>query len=263
MLAAAKEACVRTPERTRPGLDAERDFLRGYDASAYERPSVAVDIVLLTAHEGELRALLLRRTEHPEKGKWSLPGGFVRVTESLDAAAERVLAEKAGLRAVFVEQLYTFGAVGRDPRTRVISVVYYALVDAERLLSQPFTGEDDRRMARVVVPWEGEAGGAVQAAGESGPLALAFDHAEMLGMAVKRIRGKLDYAPIGFQLLPSTFTLRELQTVHETILGRSLNKDAFRRRILASGQLAPTGEREQEVGHRPAELYRFTRASAV
>ena len=114
------------------------------------------------------------------------------------------------------------------------------------------------------VPWQGETGGPVQVLHDDGsPVELAFDHDDILGMAVKRIRGKLDYTPIGFQLLPDTFTLRELQRVHETVLGTTLNKDSFRRRMLASGQLEATGEREQEVGHRPAELYRFARRSAI
>jgi 8-oxo-dGTP diphosphatase len=119
-------------------------------------------------------------------------------------------------------------------------------------------------LAGLRVPWKGEAGGSIEATGDSGvALPLAFDHAEILGMVVKRLRGKLDYAPIGFQLLPPRFTLRTLQNVHETILGQPLNKDSFRRRMLASGQLAPTGEREVEVGHRPAELYRFVAESAI
>jgi 8-oxo-dGTP diphosphatase len=184
--------------------------------------------------------------------------------ESLDRAATRVLREKAGLRGVFVEQLYTFGAPSRDPRTRVISVAYYALVDAAR-----FRVRADAAgavcTASVVVPWEGETGGPVSVvdAADDAKLRLAFDHADVLGMAVKRLRGKLDYTPIGFQLLPADFTLRRLQQVHETILDRPLNKDSFRRRMLATGLLEATGGHESEVGHRPAELYRFVRRSAV
>jgi 8-oxo-dGTP diphosphatase len=172
-----------------------------------------------------------------------------------------VLADKAGVADVFVEQLYTFGAPGRDPRTRVISVAYYALVDAARLASGRGEGAVS---GRIEVPWEGETGGPVEAVDADGrELPLAFDHADILGMAVKRIRGKLDYTPIGFQLLPDTFTLRRLQDVHATVLGRALNKDSFRRRMLATGLLEATGERETEVGHRPAELYRFVRRSAI
>ena len=247
--------------RLSPG---ERAFLDQYDASVFERPSLAVDVVLLTASEGELHVLVIRRQEHPHKGKWSLPGGFVGMEESPDGAADRVIAEKAGLTRVFVEQLYTFGEVDRDPRTRVISVAYYALVDSARVLGAPANEDADRCIARVVVPWEGETGGTAMVVDDADErLPLAFDHDDILSMAVKRIRGKLNYSPIGFQLLPKTFTLRRLQLVHETILGRPLNKDAFRRRMLATGLLDPTGEREREVGHRPAELYRFTTKSAV
>jgi 8-oxo-dGTP diphosphatase len=119
-------------------------------------------------------------------------------------------------------------------------------------------------VAKIGVPWEGEIGGPVRATDANGKrLQLAFDHAEILGLCVKRLRGKLRYAPIGFQLLPKKFTLRQLRDVHETVLGRPLNKDSFRRSMLASGQLTRTGEIEESVGHRPAELYRFAKRSAV
>jgi 8-oxo-dGTP diphosphatase len=111
----------------------ELAFLAAYDASAYPHPSVAVDVVLLTVAGGGMRTLLLRRSHQPQLGCWAVPGGFVGIDESLDDAAARVLATKAGLEAAFTEQLYTFGDPRRDPRTRVISVAYYALVDAERL----------------------------------------------------------------------------------------------------------------------------------
>ena len=170
---------------------------------------------------------------------------------------------RQGFPRVYVEQLYSFGDPGRDPRTRVITVAYFALVDRDRLPA-PCEGSGARAVARIIVPWEGETGGPVQIVGNDGsPLALAFDHADILGMAVKRIRGKLDYTPIGFQLLPETFTLRQLQDVHETVWGKPLNKDSFRRRILASGHLEATGDRQVDVEHRPAELYRFVKRSAV
>lgn len=239
-------------------------FLAEYDATKFARPSVTVDVALLTVEDGALRTLLLRRSEPPYRRRWALPGGFVRLDESLDAAAARVLADKTGIHGVFLEQLFTFGAPHRDPRTRVITVAYFALVDAARLTRE--LGSDtprDTLLATLEVPWEGETGGAVDALGDGRPLSLAFDHAEILGTAVKRVRGKLDYTPIGFQLLPERFTLAELQRVHETILGRPLNKDSFRRRMLASGQLEATGAQREGVDHRPPELYRFARRSAV
>lgn len=204
-----------------------------------------------------------RRGEHPFRGKSALPGGFVQPAESLDDAARRVLVAKTGLERVFLEQLYTFGEPRRDPRTRIITVAYYALVDNARFAEAEGRGAA-LTVGRLDVPWHGETGGPVHlydGAGQS--LALAFDHAEILGMAVKRIRGKLSYTPIGFQLLPEKFTLFELQKVHETVLGRPLSKDSFRRRMLASGLLEATGESQREVDHRPAELYRFAKRSAV
>jgi 8-oxo-dGTP diphosphatase len=237
----------------------EAAFLAGYDATRWPRPSVAVDVVVLTIRDRALRALLVERADHPFRGRWALPGGFVGMEESIDAAAKRALAGKAGLEGVFLEQLYTFGEPRRDPRTRVVSVAHVALVPAVRLAAW-FEGEGEARASRFIevrVPWEGEAGGPAEVVDGRRRLALAFDHAEILGVAVKRIRGKLDYTPIGFELLPETFTLRELQDVHETILGRALNKDSFRRRMLASDQLEGTGEIEEAVGHRPAERFRF------
>jgi 8-oxo-dGTP diphosphatase len=238
------------------GQSTEQDFLEVYDPSRYDRPSVAVDAALLAIHDGELWTLLVRRHEHPAKGTWALPGVFVGLEESLDDAAARALTSKAGLADVFTEQLYTFGDPGRDPRTRVISVAYYALVESAAL--ERSAASHGARLARLSVPWSGEVGGEVQALDDGGaPLPLAFDHGAILGMAVKRIRGKLDYAPIGFELLPPLFSLRDLRLVHEAILSRPLNKDSFRRRVLDRGLVVPTGERDTAVGHRPPELYRF------
>lgn len=243
--------------RERRTSSEEREFLAKYDASLYPHPSVSVDVALLTVEEGELKAVLIRRLEHPDLGKWSLPGGFVGMKESLDDAAGRVLRTKAGLDGIFLEQLYTFGEVERDPRTRVITVAYYALIDACSLNREQLK-DKQADIVTVRVGWKGEKGGLVEALDTQGKkLPLAFDHAEILGLVVKRLRGKLDYAPIGFELLPAKFTLRDLQSLHETILSKQFNKDSFRRRLLASGLIVPTGELESDVGHRPAELYRF------
>lgn len=235
----------------------EAAFLAAYDAAEFPHPSVTVDVAPMTTADGALHVILVRREAHPAKGKWSLAGGFVGMKESLDAAAERVLAAKAGLSGIFLEQLYTFGDVDRDPRTRVITVAYYALVDTSRLRSaKPERGE--ATLARVDVAWSGEKGGPARTFDEEGrEMPLAFDHADVLGMVVKRLRGKLPYLPIGFQLLPRKFTLRQLQEVHEAVLGRKLNKDSFRRTVLARGLVAATGESEKEVPYRPAELYRY------
>ncbi len=232
-------------------MTSEEAFLDGYSPDGFERPSVAVDVALVTVVDDRLAVLIVRREQHPHRGRWQLPGGFVQVDESLDDAAARVLAEKADLTDVYTEQLYTFGAVKRDPRTRVISVAYYALVDAGRLQ----TAGPGTALATIEVPWEGETGGRVDLVLEGKRAKVAFDHAEMVGLVVKRLRGKLNYTPVGYELLPPVFTLLDLQRIHETILGNAVNKDSFRRRMLASGELEPTGGRQSDVGHRPAALY--------
>jgi 8-oxo-dGTP diphosphatase len=225
----------------------------------YPHPHLTVDVVLLTLRDRALHGLLLRRNEPPFANRWVLPGGFVRLDETLDDAAARVLAAKAGLKGVFLEQLFTFGAPGRDPRARVVSVAYYALVPGDRLDSA--ASGRDRMLARIAVPWRGIAGGRVALHGADGHrLPIGFDHEVIVGVAVQRLRGKIDYAPVGFELLPRDFTLMQLQQVHEAVLDRRFNKDSFRRRLLASGQLEATGRRQSDVGHRPAELFRFRRA---
>jgi len=239
----------------------------------YPRPSLAVDVVALTVADGQLRVALYQRAIEPERGHFALPGGFMHIHESIEEAAARVLAQKAGLAGIFLEQLYTFGDLHRDPRGRVVTVAYYALVDAERFraaATPAATGAASASAAsaatsaRLVVPWPGETGGPVEVVDDSGrPLPLFLDHADILGLAVKRLRGKLDYSPVGFQLLPTEFTLRQLQEVHEAVRGEPVNKDSFRRRMLASGLLEATGAHERDVEHRPAELYRFTRRSAT
>ena len=202
-----------------------------------------MDVALLTARGDALEVFLIRRDEHPFKNDWSLPGGFVRLDEDLEDAAARLLEAKTGLREVFLEQLYTFGAVKRDPRTRVISVAYYALVPLEQL--SELTISDARGLMPVT---------------DALKTALAFDHNTILTVTLERLRGRVEYSPIGFELLPAQFTLRELQTLIETILGKKLNKDAFRRKILARGQLEATGELEVGQGFRPAEYYRHAKS---
>jgi 8-oxo-dGTP diphosphatase len=218
-------------------------------------------VVALTVESGELRVALYKRADPPQRGHYALPGGFMHIGESIEDAANRLMAQKVGLSGVFLEQLYTFGDLRRDPRGRVVTVAYYALVDAKR-----FAGKNAPAAvsARVLVPWPGETGGPVDVVDDDGRhLAMFLDHADILGLAVKRLRGKLDYTPVGFQLLPTEFTLRELQQVHEAVRGEPVNKDSFRRRMLASGLLEATGAHEREVVHRPAEMYRFTRRSAT
>ncbi|WBY06773.1 NUDIX domain-containing protein [Sphingomonas sp. 7/4-4] len=230
-------------------MDISQDaaFLSDYDPAAYDRPSVTVDLVLLGMHRGRLSALLVQRDQPPQAERWALPGGFVAIDESLDAAAARLLRDKAGLDGAHLEQLYSFGAVDRDPRMRVITIAYLALLREEQMASAARAG------LVTVAALEGET---VAAIGEDGAaLPLAFDHQEILTLARDRLRGKIDYSDVAFAFLPERFTLRALQDVHEAVLGAPLNKPAFRRRMLDRGRLIATGTREEDASHRPAELF--------
>lgn len=208
---------------------------------------IGLDVVVLAADDGALKAVL---RDSPDG--MTLPGGALLAGEDPEAGAARILKEQVGLDGAYLEQLYTFGALPSDPRPRKLSIAYLVLAPVEELAGR-------RDLVRIRVPWEGEVGGPVEAVDRTGePLTLAFDHADVLGLAVKRIRGKLGYTTIAYSLLPKAFTLRQLQEVHETVLGRPLNKDSFRRRILTTGELEATGELEQDVEHRPAQHYSFT-----
>ena len=204
--------------------------------------AVTVDLVLMTVADGILSVLLQRRGEEPYVGALALPGGFVGIEETLDDAAKRVLADKAGVAAqdsAWLEQLYTFGDPQRDPRMRTVSVAYFALLP-HAVLERAVTSKADLALRPVTEPGE----------------PLAFDHAAIIAAAHERLCGKLDYTPIAFALLPDLFTLRDLQVVHEAIIGTTVNKPAFRRRMLDTGWIEATGERETETPFRPAELYR-------
>ena len=205
----------------------------------YPRPSVTVDVIIFTLNGGDLQVLLIQRGLPPFKGMWAIPGGFVRIDESIEGAAMRELEEETGVRDVYLEQLYTFGDLGRDPRGRVITVAYFALVPTDAV--QPHAGHDasDARWWSVY----------------SLP-SLAFDHADILSYALQRLRYKLEYTAVGFELLPATFTLSELQSAYEIILGEGLDKRNFRRKILSADVIEETGEYRTGEG-RPAKLYRF------
>lgn len=206
----------------------------------HERPALAVDCVVFGFDPNGLSVLLIKRA-HAPKG-WALPGGFVRIDESVDDAARRELREETGVDQAFLEQLYTFGAVARDPRERVVSVAYYALVKSKGLALHAAT---DAALAQWFDTTELPA--------------LAFDHTLILDKALERLRGKLRYEPIGFQLLPEKFTLAELQRLYELVLGRALDKRNFRKKIAAMKLLSATRESQRGVAHRAARLYRFDR----
>lgn len=206
----------------------------------YPRAALTVDCVIFGFDESALKVLLIQRGLKPFKGKWALPGGFVRVEEELDHAARRELEEETGIQDVFLEQLYTFGTVDRDPRERVVSVAYYALVKQASREPKASTDADDAQWFTV---------------GDMPP--LAFDHAKIFEMALQRLRGKLRYEPIGFELLPTKFTLSQLQRLYETVLGVELDKRNFRKKILSFDLLVPLDETYREGAHRPAQLFRF------
>jgi 8-oxo-dGTP diphosphatase len=205
----------------------------------YPRPSVTVDVIIFTLNEGDLQVLLIQRGLPPFEHMWAIPGGFVRIDESLEGAAMRELEEETGVRDVYLEQLYTFGDPGRDPRGRVITVAYFALVPFDAV--QPHAGHDasDARWWSVY---------------DLPP--LAFDHADILSYALQRLRYKLEYTAVGFELLPEPFTLSEIQSAYEIILGEGLDKRNFRRKILSADVIEETGEYRSGEG-RPAKLYRF------
>jgi 8-oxo-dGTP diphosphatase len=246
-------------EQRGPGLDEEAAFLAGYDMTAWPRPSLAVDVAILTVLDDAVHVLLVERTKPPAKGRWALPGGFVRIDESLAAAVERVLQRETGLRDLYTAQLATFGEVGRDPRGRVVTVAHYALVAAGRIV-ETVGARDACTLARVV-PGDAAAGVPLVVRASVGEPGLAFDHDRIVAAAVERVRGRIWYAPIAFELVPDEFTLLDLQRVYEAILGRALDKNAFRRRILTSGLVAPLGRRREGLRARPAELFRFARES--
>lgn len=204
----------------------------------YPHPAVTTDVVIFTLSEESLKVLLIRRAGAPFQDHWALPGGFVEIDEDLEACALRELEEETGVTGVFLEQLYTFGAPGRDPRERVITVAYYALVPIDRLHLR--AASDAREVAWFrcdALP------------------TLAFDHAEIVRMAQQRLSAKLQYSTLALQFMPGRFTLGELQRVYEIILGEPQDKRNFRKRMLAYGCLKDTGTERRNGNHRPARLY--------
>ncbi len=206
----------------------------------YARPALTVDCVVFGLDNDELKILLIERAQDPFKGSWAIPGGFVDMEETPEEAAVRELQEETGLENIYLEQLYTFGGVDRDPRERVVSVAHYALVNIE--------GKD------------------IKAASDAKNVAwfslndipkLAFDHENILQVALDRLRGKVVYQPIGFELLPPKFALSQLQRLYELVLEKSIDKRNFRKKILKMDILIELDEIQQDVKHRAARLYSF------
>lgn len=208
----------------------------------YPRPAVTVDCVVfgLDLAADDLKVLLIQRKKDPFAGRWAFPGGFVEEHETLEQSAKRELQEETGIAKLYLEQLYTFGDPGRDPRGHTVTVAYYALV---KLADHAAVASDDAQ----AVDWFPA----------SKPPKLAFDHDKILKVAIDRLRGKVRYQPIGFELLPQKFTLGQLQRLYEIVLERELDKRNFRKKIAAMGLLIELEETQQDVAHRAAKLYRF------
>jgi 8-oxo-dGTP diphosphatase len=212
----------------------------------YPRPAVTVDVVGFTLREDRLQVLLIQRMEEPFEEMWALPGGYIKMHEGLEEAAARELQEETGVEEAYLEQLYTYGHPERDPRGRVITIAYFALLPAGAPVRQE--GGSDARQARWFPV-------------DELPL-LAFDHAEIIQYALVRLRYKLEYTAVGFELLPEEFTLSEIQRTYEMILGEQLDKRNFRRRILEAGIIEATPHQRTGEG-RPARLYRYRPAAVA
>lgn len=281
----------------------EEEFLKRYDPSAFERPSVTADMLIFTVMNEEeenyrklpeklLKLLMVKRGDHPYIGQWALPGGFVGMNESINEAAIRELRTETNLDNVYMEQLYTWGDLKRDPRTRVISCSYMALVDStlfdvragddaddarwfsvkysifeekktmiekgfisEKLVRVNLSNDQDNLEAviKVTQTYEGKVSKVEREIIESN--GIAFDHAQIIEYAIERLRNKIEYTDIAVNLMPELFTLSELQQVYEVILGRELLAAAFRRKI--ADMVIETNQFTRDAGHRPSKLYRF------
>lgn len=278
----------------------EEEFFKLYDADIYKKPSFSVDMLIFTVTDEEkinyrklpeksLKILLVKRGDHPFIGKWALPGGFVDVEESLEEAALRVLKTETNIDDIYMEQLYTWGDVNRDPITRVISASYMALVDSSSLNIKAGSYEEDARWFNVDYAILQQK----KAAAENGYIyeqiaeiklwtdsenltskikitenpdgrikreiiesdGIAFDHGKFIEYAVDRLRNKIEYTGLAFNLMPELFTLTELQQVYEVILGKELLAAAFRRKT--ANMVIETNQFTKDAGHRPSKLFRY------
>ncbi|PYG90188.1 NUDIX domain-containing protein [Ruminiclostridium sufflavum DSM 19573] len=281
----------------------EEQFLAAYNADKYEKPSVTADIIIFTVSDEEkesyrklpqkvLKVLLIKRGDHPYMGQWALPGGFAQIDESLEEAAARELKEETSIDDLYMEQLYTWGDVARDPRMRVISASYLSLADSKtldikanddaddakwftvsyklfqeqktvtekgyiltRLFKLELQNEDDRLSAiiKTVKAVEGKVSKTEREILES--KGIAFDHAKIIEYGIERLRSKIEYTDTAFNLMPELFTLTELQQVYEVILDTELLKANFRRKI--ADMVTETNEYTKDAGHRPSKLFKF------
>jgi len=210
------------------------------DIGTLQKPAISATTLIFSINKGKLEIALIKRLREPFKDYWSIPGDLIDIDESLEDAAKSVLYEKTGIRNLYLEQLYTFGETNRDPRGRVVTVAYFALVpqDAVDLSRAP----SDLHLTWTPI--------------NSLP-PLAFDHRKIIDYAVERIKSKLGYSNIAHGLLPEKFRISELQKVYEIILGEGIDKRNFRKKLKSLDLVVPTGKLYKEGSHRPAELYKF------
>jgi len=203
----------------------------------FPKPSVTVDIVIFTIQDNDLKVLLVKRDIEPFKNKWAIPGGFVRIDEDLDKAAKRELEEETGVKDVYLEQLYTFGDPKRDPRGRVITVSYFALISSSFINLKVSTDVSDAKWFSI-----------------SNLPQVAFDHKKILNYALKRLRWKFEYTPVAFSMLPKDFPISELQNMYEIVFDKKFDKRNFSKKLLALNILKEEGIKK-DVSHRPPRLY--------
>ncbi len=264
----------------------EEEFLKNYDSSQYEKLSLTADILLFSVSDGikenyrklnekYFSILLVKRNGYPFKDKWCLPGGFVEMKESIDEAAIRILASETNLHNIYMEQLYTFGSVDRDPRMRIISTTYMALVDKNKLLEHisdkaswfHVTMIEDETETKIILDNGTETitfnvkKTLISKTTERYQYqitkndALAFDHAEVIITGIERLKNKVNYTDIVFHMMPEYFTLGELQQVYEILLRKKLLDPAFRRMI--GRKVEKTKKMKTGEGHRPSVLFRY------
>lgn len=202
--------------------------------------SLSIDCVIFGFNEGELKILLIKRAGEPQKGKWALPGGFVGKNENLNDSAKRILEELTGLKNIYMEQFHSFGDVKRYPLHRVVSIAYYALIKIDAYRIRPAANAEEVKWFPVSkVP------------------RLVFDHNEILKEGFERLQNNVKYHPIGFELLPEKFTLTQLQSLYEAVLGKELDKRNFRKKILSMDLIVKLNESQTNVAHRAARFFKF------